>query len=1276
MNIIHIIDLSPKHVRKQTFIYTSIDIVACLTKVGLYMGWDVERVFSLIEMSFLTGRPNGWVASLYLKQLEVENFKSFKGKLTIPFMDGFTAITGPNGSGKSNISDAVLFALGPRSSKAIRAGKLTDLIFNGGKAGKSAAFCKVSLIFDNSEKILPVDSPEVKLTRLVKRSKTQIGYTSYFYVNGKKSTMGDFDNILAHARITSDGYNIVQQGDITNIVSMGAVERRTILDEIAGITRFDKDIDSANVEKIETDDNLERIDIIMDEIRKQLKQLEGERTSAMKYKEVKEKLDLARAQIEYKKKSSLENEMTGLEEQINKREAEIEGTRKDKENLVKALGDLSGELDKLEKKFASKSSQENMELKNKIDGLRVEIARARDSVELSRESIPELKSEKKKRAEDIKKIAQELGSLNNDLKDTESKLKDHAKEIKALEKDLEKHKSKLSSSDSDLSKVQNEIVGMQEQADKASADLKKLIIEKDRATDKRDRLTESISKLQETRKELEFELKDTDWQLKEYNSDNKSSDKEMKILQDGFFKKKNLEEELSKQAVELENAIRSLTRQYNQLKAERDASKSVAKGYTAAVDRLMGARDKGEIKGIHGTVAELVRVDKKYETAINTAGGARMQALLVENDGVAEKCITYLKKNKIGRATFLPLNKMLSQRPRGKSQIAVKSSLGFALDLVDFDEQYRDAITHVFGDTIVVGSLKSARELMGGVRLVTTDGELIEASGAMIGGLRSKSMIKTAGVDKKDLDDVSKKLRTATNEADKISGELSTLRLELIDIEKKIKETGATTGSTFGKGEGFKIKKKGLQSRLKTLKDSITKSEKELAETEKAIKTMDSDLMVQADKAETLRSQKAEMEKTLFKMTPAKMGKEMNDLQSRLSDNINSRSELDASRSSTKAQIKLYLERQKEVQLVLDNLDSNISQNQDNIKSKGKEADKLEVELKAQLKVQESMGKEMIQARDERDRVYKKKMETEAEIEKMNHRMETREDFLRGLRIEMNTATDRLAEIEEAVKDIKLDDPSKIPSMESLKKTIRTSEITIETIGSVNMLALETYDEQKARHVELKEEVKRLRDQRKRLIKLVDELKEKKKTGLLKVFDGINEKFKDVYADLSDGGEAELLLENKDDPFAGGLQIKARPKGKKVHRLEALSGGEKGLVSMSFIFAIQRYQPSPFYVLDEVDQNLDAINAGNIARMIKRNSEKAQFLQISLREVTLKEASNLIGVTMQNDGISKVIMKVDLGKIKDVEADTLTTTTPENDDDEIGNKHGMGYDEV
>jgi chromosome segregation protein len=271
----------------------------------------------------------------------------------------------------------------------------------------------------------------------------------------------------------------------------------------------------------------------------------------------------------------------------------------------------------------------------------------------------------------------------------------------------------------------------------------------------------------------------------------------------------------------------------------------------------------------------------------------------------------------------------------------------------------------------------------------------------------------------------------------------------------------------------------------------------------------------------------------------------------------------------------------------------------------------------------------------------------EASIDKLAHSMEAKNDFIRGLKMELESAGKKLAEAEEIVKKLDLKDITKLPSTESLNRIIQNAEAAMQSMGNVNLRALDAYDEQQTRHDSLKEELGRLKEQRKRLIKLVEELNEKKKVGFMKVYEAVNEKFKMVYAELSEGGEAELLLENPDDPFSAGMLINARPPGKKVHRLEALSGGEKGVVSMALIFAIQRHDPSPFYMLDEVDQNLDAINAENVAVMVKKNSERAQFLQISLRKVTLNQADHIVGVTMQKKGISDIIMKVDLGDVKE-----------------------------
>jgi chromosome segregation protein len=373
----------------------------------------------------------------------------------------------------------------------------------------------------------------------------------------------------------------------------------------------------------------------------------------------------------------------------------------------------------------------------------------------------------------------------------------------------------------------------------------------------------------------------------------------------------------------------------------------------------------------------------------------------------------------------------------------------------------------------------------------------------------------------------------------------------------------------------------------------------------------------------------------------------MKDLQTKVGEFVRTEAELAASLDAIDSKIQVLEERLSEVRVIIKEIEIKIKAEEKNIREKTKKLEEHESKLKAMQKIEDSMGKELVKIREKRDKTYKAKTELEADIDKMENSAEAKVDFMRGLNIELESATKRLLEVEEAVKELKLDDEKKLPSTETLQKVVTATEAAIESLGAVNMRALDSYDELENRHSELKEELKRLRDQRRRLIKLVEELNEKKKTGLLKVFEAVNVKFKDVYAELSDGGEAELIIEDPKDPFSAGLLINARPPGKKVHRLEALSGGEKGLVSMALIFAIQRYDPSPFYLLDEVDQNLDAINAENVATMVKRNSESAQFLQISLRKVTLKEAEHLVGVTMQKKGISDIIMKVDLGDVKE-----------------------------
>jgi chromosome segregation protein len=301
-------------------------------------------------------------------------------------------------------------------------------------------------------------------------------------------------------------------------------------------------------------------------------------------------------------------------------------------------------------------------------------------------------------------------------------------------------------------------------------------------------------------------------------------------------------------------------------------------------------------------------------------------------------------------------------------------------------------------------------------------------------------------------------------------------------------------------------------------------------------------------------------------------------------------------------------------------------------------------------KIEDSMGREVRALRDKRDEAYKTKTGIESEIDKNLHQLHTKEDFILGLQTQLNVGESKLQEANNELEELDAEVGEEIPPSEELTKTINECEVAMETMGPVNLRALEDFDQQQGRHKELSDEYKQLGSQKRDLIKLVESLNERKKDGLYKVFHGINDQFSRVYNELSEGGEAELVLENYEEPFEGGLIIKAKPHNKRVHRLEALSGGEKSLVSMAFIFAIQQYDPSPFYLLDEVDQNLDAINAEKVAGMICRNATTAQFVQVSLRKVTLKESDHIIGVTMQSSGISDVIMRVNLNEITEEES--------------------------
>jgi chromosome segregation protein len=1177
----------------------------------------------------------------------MENFKSFGKKLSVPFFPGFTAITGPNGSGKSNIADAILFVLGPKSSKVMRAGRLTDLIFNGGKKHKNPAkYCRVSLVFDNINRKMPVDSNEVILTRMIKRAPLKNdpnNYYSKFYINDRAASYSDFVNVLVHARMSGDGYNIVKQGDVTSLIEMGNIDRRRLIDDIAGISNFDNDIKKAEKEKENVNSNLERIRIILNEISTQIRQLKNDRDEAYRYKELKDQLYETKAKIALKKKQDVEVQMAEIVKQIESYELE-KGKLDEKSNELKTqYAETQKELEEIEKKIGDTGGDEVKEIKEKIDAIRSEEIKIEERINYSNDEIKEIQNEELELKSNLEKLENELEEHNTELKEKEKQILEKQKQFEEKDAELTTLKSDIAQSDDKLMDLTHELAKMREEFNEKNTEIHELKLKRNRYTDKIEAIELQIAEMQETKSTYEFELKDIDWQAEEFKKDSKEKSKKTRDLEKNLFEKKKKESEITEQLTDLENAIRRLQREQSKLQAEYDAAKSIQGKYNRTVDEVLKARNMGVLNGIHGTIAELAQVDKKYETAVEIAAGTRMQSIVVDSDEIASKAIKYLQKEKLGRATFLPLNKMITGKPRGKALMTIKDdkALGFAIDLVKFKDEYRGAFWYVFGDTIVVDGLDDARRLMGGVRLVDLKGSLIEASGAMMGGSISKVHLSFSSTDRSKLEEITKELHDAIEAQEKLSSEIIELRRDIVEIENNLFGI-RTEGDKEIQIKDIDVRKKEFIGKLEVINKDLDAKNKEKEELDKKKNEVINTINEYQQRIDELDKIKDEKGKLLLKGTKKELAQTARTVEEEVSKQQEVILTLNAEKDTLEKKIELLKEKKNEITTRIESK-SKESEEYKNSKKELKESrSKFRDELKALMNVEEQMTGKIKNLTINRDQIYKKTVTIENELDKINTRVESYYDLISRAKYRIPTLEATVKELEQELKLYNIDvKDEKLPNVESLKDSMKIIEESMRELEPVNMRALEEYEHQSERKNKLDDDVKHLKDQKRNLVKLVDGITEKKKERFFEVYNAINKNFKMIYSQLSEGGEAELQLEDPENLFESGLTIKARPRGKKVLLLSALSGGEKSIASLAFIFAFQHYDPSPFYVLDEIDMFLDGVNAETVSRMVKNKAQDSQFIVVTLRKIALKEANHIYGVTMRDTGISEMIGNID-----------------------------------
>ena len=1180
----------------------------------------------------------------------MENFKSFGGKLVVPLMEGYTAVTGPNGSGKSNITDAILFVLGPKSSKAVRAGKLTDLIFDGGKSKGKAPFTKVSLVFDNTDRIMPWDDDTVRLTRFVKLSDNGTDYSSYFYVNDRKSTMSEFDSLLTKARISADGYNMVQQGDVTRIVQMGGIERRRIIDAISGIASFDADIEKARGERAEAETNLDRIGIIVEELSHQVDRLARDREDARAYLDAQARLEMAKAQYTHRRLQIEQSKYRSVSDQIEKLEGRIDSDRAAKAELEVQRSAKEQEISAKEEEIASKIGPEYRELKEKIEAAKVDLATKKDRKEAAEMDLEEQSGFRTNFEDSIARNNAMVVTLRQNREDLVSKQAEDESRMEAARREETEISEAIADTGGEQKELQKELERVETDFDACSAELRSTQGRLAKAEAASEEAHTAFANLDDRLQTIDFEIKDAKWSIEQLKAEAGPSTED---FGNRILEAKRRESELEKQESELDAAYRRIDAEYNSLQAEKKVSERMNRG-SAAVEAILALRNRGEMKGIHGTIQELATVDKGFETALSVAAGGKMQAVVVDNDQVAADAISYLKKEKLGRVTFLPLTKMMGGKPRAKAIMSVKDSEGYAIDLIDFDQKYYNAFWYVLGDTLVVRDMDTARRIMGGIRIVTMGGELIEASGAMVGGnISQQSMLKFGAASEDKLAETGERLRKAADALEDVRRKLREVRDEIrgIDDEMRKVSSGAMEqreqmAQLKGRVTELEKTRSSASAEMKAVRQRVSDADAELESARTAFGDVSERLSALTETRTGIKNRMAEIAPVDLQNRIQAVRDRIYKLKEEISDNKLQIGGIDT-------EIAGYGKQNESLQMQLDSVIRAIEDDQRTIEENTALMQRARIDLDALRSIEAEMEGGIEDLRNQKDALVAEKYRLDSEIREKSKDIENTAATLESFKAQSIQLEASVAQLRSEVDAIEIEVELPIPSEEEIRRTIRAQESAIAKLGNVNLRSIEEYDEKKARLDGLNAEVESLNRHIKELDDLMSSLTSKKKGLFMQSYNAVNENFKSIYAQLSGGGEAYMGLENEDDPFIGGLMINAKPRNGKMLRLEALSGGEKSLTALSFIFAIQEHQPSPFYVLDEVDMFLDSINAEMVARRVKESSAKAQFIQVSLRKVTLALADHLIGVTRPPSGISRVIMQPDLAEVSRYEEEAL-----------------------
>ena len=1179
---------------------------------------------------------------MYLKNIEVYGFKSFAQKINFEFHNGITGIVGPNGSGKSNVGDAVRWVLGEQSAKQLRGGNMQDVIFSGTENRKPLSFASVSITLDNSDHKLPVDYNEVTVARRLYRS----GESEYL-INGSGCRLKDIQEMFYDTGIGKEGYSIIGQGQIDKILSGKPEERRELFDEAAGIVKFKRRKITTLKKLDEERQNLVRVTDILSELTKQLGPLERQSETARIYlakrDELKE-LDINLFLLDHQRTGELLNELetklSQAQQELDEAQSAYEQTKAEYERLEQELEELNTKLDALKEE-----QQENALLKQQYEGqikvLEEQISSGRQNSEHFRSRLTVLKDDLQKRSEEKEKLTEERAALYNRLKETRDNLKKETESLENIVSNVDECTQAVEDGKNEIIEILNSRATTKGKAQRFDAMMEQLDIRKAEVSRRILRLKSEEAILESDREKAQKQYDAVTNVIQSTNAECVRLDEEIHQIQEKL-KKQNSQMEIGQTAYHREasrlESLRNITERYD--------------GYGNSIRRVM--EQKSHEPGIRGVVADIIHVQKDYEVAIETALGGSIQNIVTDNEQTAKRMISFLKKNRYGRATFLPLSNI-----SGRGGLAQKDVLrepgvvGTANTLVEADAEYSELVMYLLGRVLVVDNIDHAiaigKKYRHSLRMVTIEGESLSPGGSMTGGAfknnsnllgrrrEIEELERSVGILKKELEETQRAIgenRSRRNVLrDTIADfqqqlqqqyvEQNTAKMNLAQIQEKEDEIQSSYRRIEREQEELRQQAGEIRQDHSSIARELEDSQKDEKELEVFIETKQKEL-------EEWKAEETEKNHVLEKIRLEESSLEQQN--HFLQENI----------SRLENEIEAYHRESEEITENLSRSAEEIHKKEDGIEElkkavtecTGKEEvlDARRIEWQEEKEKRSTSHKSFFEKRDhlsEKTSLLDKEcFRLRSQAEKIEEQRESQISYMwEEYEITPNNALQYRKE--------------ELTDRQTIKKDVLRIKDEIRKLGSVNVNAIEDYKNLLERHTFLSAQYEDIVKAEETLEGIIQELDEGMRKQFTEKFRDIQREFDKAFKELFGGGKGTLELAEDEDILEAGIRIISQPPGKKLQNMMQLSGGEKALTAIALLFAIQNLKPSPFCLLDEIEAALDDSNVGRFASYLQKLTKNTQFIIITHRRGTMNAADRLYGITMQEKGVSTLV-SVDL----------------------------------